>query len=272
MTLAVDIPDVPIWVQGDPARLTQVVGNLLNNALKFTDPGGRVVVILRNEGNSAVLSVEDTGVGIAPEALPKLFEAFSQVDATLERSKGGLGLGLAVIKGLVELHGGKVSATSAGPGRGTRFTVLLPLDETKASPAPPTGETAVAQPVEGKRRRVLIIEDGRDAAESLRLLLSYRGFEVAVAYAGADGLHQARRLRPDAVICDLGLPEMSGYEVARALRADPLTATTLLVCVSGYGQPSDQRLALEAGFDEVLVKPAEPNALVRLLDRAGGCR
>ena len=269
LTLAVDVPDAPLWVRGDAARLTQVVGNLLNNALKFTDPIGRVALLLQEEGGSAYLSVEDTGVGIAPEALPRLFEAFSQVDATLERSKGGLGLGLAVIKGLVELHGGHVSATSEGANRGARFTVWLPLDDTEVVPAPAVA-ALVPQSAGGRRRKILIIEDGRDAAESLRLLLSLRGFEVAVAYAGPDGLEQAHRFVPDAVICDLGLPGMSGYEVARALRADTATASALLVCVSGYGQPGDQKLAREAGFDEVLVKPAEPSLLVRLLETKTG--
>src|SRR6185437_15129499 len=264
LSLSVEVPTVPVWVHGDAARLTQVVGNLLHNAQKFTDAGGRVRVRLAEEEGQAKLSVEDTGVGIASESLPKLFEVFSQVNATLERSKGGLGLGLSVVKGLVELHGGQVRAASDGPGRGATFTIWVPLDR-EPHPAPPTQETAPRP--EGGRRKVLIIEDGRDAAESLRMLLSLQGFEVAVAHTGPDGVERARRFVPEAVVCDLGLPGMSGFQVAQALRADPATASAFLVCLSGYGQEQDRRQARAAGFDETLVKPADPEALARLLTR-----
>ncbi len=265
LSLTVEVPEAPVWVHGDAARLTQVVGNLLHNAQKFTDPGGRVAVRLVDEEGSAKLSVEDAGVGIARESLPKLFDVFTQVDATLERSKGGLGLGLAVVKGLVELHGGQVRAASDGPGRGTTFTVWLPLHR-GAHPDLNTHRTATRS--EGNRRKILIIEDGRDAAESLRMLLSLQGFEVAVAHTGPDGVKEARRFLPEVVVCDLGLPGMSGFEVARALRAYPATATALLVCLSGYGQEQDRRQAREAGFDETMVKPADPEALAQLLTQA----
>lgn len=262
LTLTIETPTAPLWVLGDAARLTQVIENLLHNAGKFTNPGGAVTLRVNEKDGQAVLGVEDTGIGFAPEALPHLFEAFSQVDATLERSKGGLGLGLSVVRGLIDLHGGRVSAASAGPGRGAVFTVRLPLTEAGETP-PPRGEEA-RSPVES-RRRVLIIEDSPDGAESMRLLLTLRGFEVAVAHTGPHGVEQARLFLPHAVVCDLGLPGMSGFEVAKALRAEPSTASTLLICISGYGQEQDRRQASEAGFNHFLVKPAEIAEVQRLL-------
>ncbi len=282
LVVAVETPAGPVWVQGDAVRLTQVVGNLLDNAQKSTDPGGRVAVRLAAEESWALLSVEDTGIGIAAEALPGLFEAFSQVNAAPERSQGGLGLGLSVVKGLVELHGGRVEAASAGLGRGSRFTARLPLDtasperqrpEAPVADAPGSPAPVARPPVQqdtqwsGSPRKVLVIEDNHDAAESLQMLLSAYGHEVSVAHAGPAGIEQARTFAPDAVICDLGLPGMNGYEVARALRAEPATAAALLVCVSGYGQEHDRRKAREAGFDEALVKPVDPELLVGLLAR-----
>jgi PAS domain S-box-containing protein len=264
LTPAVEVPAGPVWVWGDAVRLTQVVGNLLHNSQKSTDPGGRVAVRLAVADGLAALSVEDTGIGIAAEALPKLFEAFSQVDAAPERNRGGLGLGLAVVKGLVELHGGRVEAASAGLGRGARFTAWVPLDSGQESPQPPEEPVGAAA---GGPRKVLIIEDNRDAAESLRLFLAAHGHEVTVAPTGPQGVEQARQFRPDLVLCDLGLPGMSGFDVARALRADPGTAAALLISVSGYGQEQDCERARAAGFDEVLVKPVDPRALGRLVAR-----
>lgn len=264
LALDVDVPQQPLWVRGDPARLGQVLGNLLHNAGKFTDPGGRVKVRTTEEGGWAVLAIEDNGVGISAEALPRLFEAFSQADATLTRSKGGLGLGLSVVKGLVDLHGGQVRAANPGPGRGTTFTVLLPRETAPAG----VPVAAVASPaVPQGRRKVLIIEDSRDSAESLRMLLTVQGLDVDVAYTGADGIGLAQQVQPDVIVCDLGLPGMSGYEVARALRATPATSTALLVSLSGYGQEEDRDRARDAGFDEVLVKPVAPELLFRVLNQ-----
>jgi signal transduction histidine kinase/CheY-like chemotaxis protein len=262
LTLRVEVPGAPLWVQGDAARLTQVVENLLQNAAKFTDAGGRVLVRVEQENGAARVRVEDTGVGFTPEAQARLFEAFSQVDVALERSKGGLGLGLSVVRGLIELHGGKVAASSAGPGRGAVFTFWLPLSaEPEEKPESPTDASAL----EVQRRRVLIIEDSPDGAESLRLLLALHGFEVAVAHTGTEGIAEAHRFAPEAVVCDLGLPGLSGFEVARALRTTPVTASALLICVSGYGQEQDRRQACEAGFDYFLVKPAEIIEIEKLL-------
>jgi PAS domain S-box-containing protein len=258
------VPSAPVRVRGDPARLTQVVTNLWGNAVKFTPHGGRISIRLDAAGTEAVLSLSDTGIGIDPAAVPTLFQPFRQVDADPARTKGGLGLGLSVVRGLVELHGGRVEAASAGAGRGARFTVRLPLDSAEPAPgaAPPN---AAARPV--GVRRIVIVEDGEDAAESLRELLELKGFEAAVARTGADGVELCLRLRPDGVVCDLGLPAMTGFEVARALRADPATAGAVLVAVSGYAQDEDRRRATAAGFDALLAKPADTDELTRLLTR-----
>jgi PAS domain S-box-containing protein len=260
--LAVELaaPPGPVRVRGDAARLTQVVTNLWANAIKFTPSGGRVSVRVAAEGADAVLTVSDTGVGIDPAAIPTLFQPFRQVDADPARTKGGLGLGLSVVRGLVELHGGRVEAASAGAGRGATFTVRLPLGA--AAPAP--AAVPAAGPA-GGGRRVVIVEDGADAAESLRELLGLKGFEVTVAHTGPEGVELCRRLRPVGVVCDLGLPGMTGFDVARALRDDPATAGATLVAVSGYAQDEDRRRARAAGFDALLAKPADADELARLL-------
>jgi PAS domain S-box-containing protein len=267
LSLEVEIPSAPVWIDGDVTRLTQVVGNLLNNSAKFTDPGGRVTLRVREEGGMAVLSVQDSGIGIPPEALARLFEPFSQGETGMVRSTGGLGLGLSVVRGLIELHGGRVQAGSEGPGRGTVFTIWLPL---ASAPAREDSNSEPCNRVHGGGSKVLIVEDSRDSADSLALVLSMQGFEVAVAYTGPEGVRLAGEVLPDAVVCDLGLPGMTGFEVARALRVDGRTAAALLVCVSGYGQESDRLQAREAGFDETLVKPVDPAVLVRLLARLRG--
>jgi PAS domain S-box-containing protein len=264
--LAVELaaPPGPVPVRGDAARLTQVVTNLWGNATKFTPKGGRIAVRLDVEGGDAALSVSDTGVGIAPADLPTLFQAFRQVDADPARSKGGLGLGLAVVKGLVELHGGRVEAASAGAGRGATFTIRLPLDAGEPAVAPAMAPGAVST---GVGWRVVIVEDNTDAAESLRELLELKGFAVSVAASGPDGLELCRSKRPDAVVCDIGLPGMTGFDVARALRADPATAGAVLVAVSGYAQDEDRRKATEAGFDALIPKPADIEVLARTLSK-----
>jgi PAS domain S-box-containing protein len=265
LSIELTVPPVPVRVRGDAARLTQVVTNLWGNAVKFTPKGGRVAVRLATEGREAVLSVADTGTGIDPAVIPTLFQAFRQVDADPARTKGGLGLGLSVVRGLVELHGGRVGGDSAGPGRGATFTVRLPLGTTTSVP---TGaRTSDGGGPSGNGRRVVIVEDSIDAAESMRELLELKGFAVAVARTGPEGVELCRRLRPDGVLCDLGLPGLSGFDVARALRANPATACATLVAVSGYAQDEDRRRASEAGFDALLPKPADVDDLARLLAR-----
>ncbi len=255
-----DVPGEPMWVRADRTRLSQVVGNLLQNAAKFTDPGGRVAVRLTvdRKTQQAVVMVEDTGIGIDAALLPRVFEMFTHADRTLDRSRGGLGLGLALTKGLVELHGGRVAAASEGLGKGAQFTVRLPLDGNEEAPvSSPPGGSVAAGPL-----RILVAEDSRDGAESLRLLLTLCGHEVQVAHTGPAGVEAAKAFRPAVVLCDLGLPGgMSGYDVAQALRQDPATAPARLIAVSGYGQPEDQARARAAGFDLHLTKPVDPTEL-----------
>lgn len=262
IALAVTVPDDPVWARGDPTRLAQVVGNLLDNAAKYTPSGGRVELTLAvDEGaRRANVRVRDTGVGIDPAFLPRVFEPFEQGDRSLDRSQGGLGLGLALVKGLVGLHGGEAEAHSDGPGRGAEFVVRLPLDETSDAPA-----AAPACPALGPGRRVLVVEDNRDCADSLRVLLELMGHEAAVAYTGPDGVRAAKEWAPDAVLCDLGLPGLDGFAVARQLRSDPSTARALLVAVTGYAAEDDRRKAAAAGFDHLVAKPADPADLSRLL-------
>ena len=261
--VAVDLPTQAIWIDGDPTRLAQLLGNLLDNAAKFTPEDGKISVSLVRDKDSAVLEVADTGLGIDPETLNRLFEPFAQADRSLDRSRGGLGLGLALVKGMVELHGGEVSAHSDGPGKGSRFTVKLPLVERAVvADGPPQPSDAASR----ECRKVLIIEDNKDAADSLSEVLGLSGHRVAVAYDGTSGLAMAREFRPEVIICDIGLPEdMDGYAVARALRRDAVTASTFLIALTGYAQPEDQRQALAAGFDAHLAKPPSPEKLEEIL-------
>jgi signal transduction histidine kinase len=262
LDLGVDVPELPVWVMGDSIRLAQILSNLLHNAAKFTDPGGRVSIRLTAAaGDQAEVAVRDTGIGIGPDMLPRLFETFAQADRSLERSKGGLGLGLALVKGLAELHGGEVRAASAGPGCGAEFTVRLPVEpEPAALSEMPAGPRRTA-----KHLRVLVVEDNRDAADSLRMLLEWYGYEVTVAYSGPDGVTVAEQWQPDVVLCDIGLPGLDGYGVASRLRRNPSTAKAHLIAVTGYGAEDDQRRSREVGFDAHLVKPVDPDALQGIL-------
>jgi len=267
LTLVVDVPATPIWVAGDSTRLTQVLADLLGNAVKFTDPGGLVFIALKpdSEKRQAALSVRDTGIGIEAEMLPVIFDVFAQADRSLERTRGGLGLGLSLVKGLVQLHGGTVLARSEGPGRGAEFVVRLPLE---GEPAALSGSLEPARPAE-EGLRVLVVEDNRDAAESLRLLLELLGHKVMVAYTGPDGVRAAVEWRPDIVLCDIGLPGMDGFGVAGTLRRNPATARARLIALTGYSRDEDRRHAREVGFDLHLVKPVDPHDLVNLLSPAG---
>jgi signal transduction histidine kinase/CheY-like chemotaxis protein len=242
----------PIHLDADPNRVAQIVGNLLVNAAKFTPHWGHVTVSIAADeaAGEAVLRVADTGAGIAPGVRDRIFEPFVQADRTLDRSKGGLGLGLALVKGLVEQHGGSVAVRSEGVGRGAEFTVRLPI-----ATASPIGEPALPGATPISPRRVLVIEDNVDAAESLRDLLRLEGHEVAIAFDGPEGIARAREFQPELVLCDLGLPGMDGFEVARVFRADPLLAGARLVALSGYALPEDVQRAMEAGFAQHVAKP-----------------
>ena len=213
LRLEFSVPPGPVWVRGDPTRLVQVLSNLLTNALKFTDAGGRVTVRLERaaDGREAAVTISDTGIGIEPEMLPRLFDRFSQSERTRDRSRGGLGLGLALVRGLVELHGGRVQAYSAGPGRGSEFTFWLPV----LPEAAPAAEKPAGSGDTSPRRRILIIEDNQDTAASLRLLLEIQGHEARLAHSGPDGLHLRGQFHPDIVLCDIELPGMDGMTVAR---------------------------------------------------------
>jgi PAS domain S-box-containing protein len=256
----------PVVVRGDGPRIAQVIGNLLQNAAKFTARGGRALVSVAPDeaGARAVVRVADTGVGIAPELIDRLFEPFIQADATLDRTKGGLGLGLALVKSLVELHGGDVSVRSGGAGKGAEFEVRLPLDATEDA-ARRRRDRPGHRP-----RRILVVEDNPDAAASLREALEMGGHAVAVAYEGAEAIARARQFRPEVVLCDIGLPGMDGYAVAQALRADESLRRVLLVALSGYAQPEDVQRAREAGFDGHLAKPANPEQIEELLAATAG--
>jgi PAS domain S-box-containing protein len=265
VALALEVQDQPVVVKGDETRLAEVLGNLLHNAAKFTHVGGRVTLTVAEEQGKAVIHVSDTGSGIAPEVLPTIFEPFTQAKQTLARSEGGLGLGLALVKGLVEMHGGSVSAASDGLGKGATFTITLPLSVMAAQviPARP-GRGGTAAP-----RRVLVIEDNHDAANILREVLELDNHVVEVAYSGRDGIEKARAFHPDVALCDIGLPEMDGYEVARTMRADPELRRIALIALSGYVQPEDVAMAKEAGFDAHIAKPSSFDTIERALAEVG---
>jgi two-component system CheB/CheR fusion protein len=258
------IESQPTWVSGDSARLIQVISNLLANAEKFTPRGGTVTVSLGVVGSNATLRVHDTGVGIAPQLIQDLFAPFAQAPQTMDRARGGLGLGLHMVRGLVELHGGSVVIHSKGPGHGAEVTVTLPLRLTQ-SPAP---KPLLKKPVLARSLRVFVIEDNTDAADTLGDALTFIGHEVQVAYDGASALERAKSFCPDVVICDIGLPGMDGYAVARALRADPPLRNAYLVALSGYARPEDLERAVDAGFDQHVAKPANLEKLNQLLQEA----
>jgi signal transduction histidine kinase len=249
-------------VMGDSARLMQVVGNLLQNAAKFTPPGGSAFVSVATErpARQVVIRVADNGVGMNAESMSSLFEPFMQAAATLDRSKSGLGIGLALVKGMVELHGGRVDAHSDGPGQGAVFEVRLPLGLGPEKRGPDLSRATTA-----RQHRILIIEDNHDAAESLREVLEISGHAVLVAHDGHEGLMRARESHPDLIICDIGLPGMDGFQVARAVREDNALKGTLLVALSGYAQPEDLERAHEAGFNHHLAKPPSLEKLEEIL-------
>ena len=262
-TLSLELPDGPQLVHGDSVRLTQVFANLLDNAAKYSDPGGRITVALRRDDGAAVISVRDTGTGIPEEMLPRVFDLFAQVDRTLGRAQGGLGIGLALVKSLVLLHEGKVEARSEGPGRGSEFIVRLPLLAAAPADSPAAAATPPAAALAGQR--ILVVDDNRDAADSLAALLELLGAQVRTAYDGPSALEAARLTRPEVVLLDLGMPGMDGYAVAMRLRSEPPSQPLRVIALTGWGQESDQVRTRSAGFDEHLVKPVAPDALIALL-------
>jgi two-component system CheB/CheR fusion protein len=257
--LAVDITDRPVHVMGDAARLQQIQANLLSNASKYSPRGSRVRFELRQEAEEAVIRVADDGRGIEAHMLPRIFDLFVQGDQSIARSEGGLGIGLTLLKSLVELHHGRVEAHSDGPGKGSVFTVRLPI-----APAAAGYDAAPAAP-RAAVRTVVLVEDQADARRMMQLLLESEGIRVFTADNGVDGAALIERTRPDLALVDLGLPVMSGFDLARRIRKDPRYTGTRLVALSGYGQDADIQASLAAGFDEHLTKPPDPARLERLL-------
>jgi len=266
--LAVEVVDEGMEVEGDLTRLTQVLGNLLNNAAKYTDPGGRITVVARRKGTDVEIRVRDTGIGIPTELLPRLFQLFTQVDGAAHRAQGGLGIGLALVRQLVQMHGGSVTAYSEGSGRGSEFLIQLPLRMKSAREAAMSGVMSLP-PNDGARHghRILLADDNRDALDSLATLLQCDGHEVHTAGDGAEALVVAAKCRPNIALLDIGMPKLDGYEVARRIRAEPWGKSTVLIALTGWGQDEDRRRSREVGFDSHLVKPLDPEALSSLLAR-----
>jgi PAS domain S-box-containing protein len=266
--LTVRLPPEAMRLEADVTRLAQVVGNLLANAAKYTENGGRIELGVARHGNIAVVRVRDNGVGIPAAMLPRIFDLFVQVDRSLARSEGGLGIGLTLVKSLVEMHGGSVEAHSEGLGRGSEFVVRLPVLQTRHDPNPDQAERSGDYP--SPPRRILVVDDNVDAAASLAMLLQVEQHDVRTAHDGPTALHVAEAFRPEVIFLDIGLPRMDGYEVARRLRKQAGLEKTLLVALTGYGQEEDRRRSQQAGFDAHLVKPADPVALQQLLAGLGG--
>jgi len=259
--LTTDLPREALPLNCDPTRIVQVICNLLSNAVKYTPPGGHIAIAARRHDGMVELSVRDTGMGIPADMLSRVFDMFTQVPHAIERSQGGLGIGLTLVKRLVELHGGTVEARSAGPGRGSEFVVRLP-ERLQEQPAPSVA--ALADPA-APRRRILVADDNRDAADSLAFMLRIGGHDVRTAYDGQQALDLAETFRPSLALLDLGMPRVNGYDTARRLRQTEHGRDMVLVALTGWGQPDDRSRSLASGFDHHLVKPVDPSMLERLL-------
>jgi CheY-like chemotaxis protein len=267
LTLTIFPPPQPVFLEADPVRLTQVFGNLLTNAGKYTDAGGRIDVAVEQQGSDVVVRVADNGVGIPADQLTTVFDRFVQIDGSVSRTQGGLGIGLALAKQLVELHGGAITAHSAGLGLGSEFVVRLPiLTRHLMLPEPTPG---LSQPVHPATLRILIVDDNRDAVESLAVLLALKGYETKLAHDGFEAIEQAGSYRPDVILLDIGLPRMSGYDVCRTIRAQPWGKAVVVIALTGWGQDDDLRRTADAGFTGHLVKPVNYEDLLKLLAQVG---
>jgi CheY-like chemotaxis protein len=265
--LSLSLPPRPVYLDADLTRLAQVFSNLLTNSAKYTRPGGRIWLSAERRGDRVAVAVRDTGIGIPADALPNIFDMFSQVDRSIERSTGGLGIGLALVKGLVEMHGGTVAAESAGEGRGSTFTVSLPVLAGQPQP-----EDAVAGPegARGPGRRILVVDDNRDGAESLAMMLRLLGHEVRTAHDGLEALEAAKGFQPEVVLMDVGMPRLNGLEATRRLREQPWGKDLVVIALTGWGQEGDRERSREAGCDGHLVKPVNLPDLQKLLDDLAG--
>jgi signal transduction histidine kinase len=266
--LVLHVPREPLWIKGDLVRLDQVISNLLNNASKFSDVGARIELDVLASEQWVIVRVQDNGTGITPEFLPHVFDLFAQANHSLARPQGGLGIGLTLVKRLVELHGGRVDVHSEGPGRGSEFLVHFPRQQ-----KPAQVELHIASPKQSNGSkaplRVMVVDDNHDAAESLAYLLSLEGHLVDVAYDGVTALSEAAKSRPQVVLLDIGMPGMDGYQVARALRAGESTRSMTIIALTGYGQPDDRERAQAAGFDDHLTKPVDAELLIEILRTKG---
>ncbi|MGH8666181.1 MAG: hybrid sensor histidine kinase/response regulator [Burkholderiales bacterium] len=260
--LTIAIPPEPLVVEGDPIRLAQVLANLLNNAVKYTEPGGRIWLSARREADAVAISVRDTGMGIPSDMLPRVFELFTQVERRANRAQGGLGIGLALVKSLAEMHGGRVAVHSDGVGRGCEFVVRLPLTAARLPTGAPGKEARLSDTA---LRRVLVVDDNQDAADSLGLLLKLIGADVQIVYNGAEALEAFATYKPTVVILDIGMPGMDGHEVARRIRREPHSKDVTLIALTGWGQEEDRNCSKGAGFDAHLVKPVDLRVLTELL-------
>jgi PAS domain S-box-containing protein len=266
-TLSMTIPPETFWLEADPTRLEQILSNLLHNAVKYTGTGGQISLIAAGEGTDVVIKVRDTGIGIAPEKLPRMFELFAQGDRSLARQEGGLGIGLTLARSLAEMHGGSLSAASEGPGKGSEFTLRLP------GAAKPSGRVTRQPPLEpsGTGSRVMVVDDNVELAQGLARLLKLLGHDVKIAHDGPSALESARGFQPEIVLLDIGLPGLDGYQVAMQLRREGYGRSARLIAITGYGHDEDRARSREAGFDYHLVKPIEFRSLVTLLSEPAGC-
>jgi signal transduction histidine kinase len=265
-TLEVSVPKERMQVEGDPTRLAQILWNLLNNSAKYTPEGGRIWLTVEEVNREAVIRIKDTGLGIPPGVLPRIFDLFTQAERTLDRSEGGLGIGLTLVRRLTQLHGGRVEAFSEGPGRGSEFVVRLPLLTREPGSGEAAGEPAKEPHGQSCSHRIVVVDDNRDSAESLARLLRLIGHEVRTAYNGEEALETVRAYRPDLVLLDIGLPILDGYEVAKRIRSDPELEGIVLVALTGYGGDEDRRQAQASGFNSHMVKPLDFEALQTLLE------
>lgn len=262
--LTASLPPEPIRVEADPIRLEQVIVNLLSNAAKYTEQGGQIKISAQQHDDEAVMTISDTGIGIPTEMLSRIFDPFAQMDSSLDRSRGGLGLGLTLVRSLIQMHGGSVRASSPGPGQGSEFTVRLPALPSTHPQTESAGAVAEKNQTFSPARRVLVVDDNKDTATSLAMLLNTLGHKTHVAFDGPAALEAVRTFQPEIVLLDIGLPGMDGYEVVRRLQRDR-RGDMLLVALTGYGQEEDIRRAKEAGFDCHLLKPVAHEDLQRLL-------
>ena len=268
-TLTVSLPTEPVALHADLTRLAQIFSNLLTNSAKYTERGGRIWLTATRRGESVFVSVRDDGIGIPADALPSIFDMFSQVDRTIDRSTGGLGIGLALVKGLVEMHGGTVAAASAGEGQGSTFTVRLPALEGRQAPeAPRTSDAGAA--ASGPKRRIMVVDDNRDAAASLAMLLKLLGNEVHTAHDGVDAVEATDEFRPEIILMDVGMPRLNGYEATRRIREQAWGRSSIIIALTGWGQDGDRRMSQEAGCDGHLVKPVNLPDLENLLSELTG--